>query len=75
MASASEYGTTRPAALTFQAPLRSPVQWIGFWTAVVLPFLLIGLVAAGVATQYPLAVVGLAATNVAAIVAGKDYKQ
>jgi hypothetical protein len=50
-----------------------PVQFLGFWTAVVSPFVLLGLIVAGLALQYPLVLTGLLAANVAGIVLGNGY--
>lgn len=52
-----------------------PVRAIGFWAAVLLPFVLLTLVATGIAQQSPLLLTGLVTANVAALVVGKDYKQ
>jgi hypothetical protein len=52
-----------------------PVRAVGFWTAVLLPFVLLGLIAAGVAQQSPLLFTGLVTANVTALVVGRDYKQ
>lgn len=52
-----------------------PVRAIGFWTAVLLPFVLLALVATGIAQQSPLLLTGLVVANVAALVVGRDYKQ
>jgi hypothetical protein len=55
--------------------LERPVQLIGFWTAVVIPFVLLGLLATGIAQQSPLLLGGLVATNLLGLVVGKDYKR
>jgi len=52
-----------------------PVRFVGFWTAVVVPFVLLGLVATGTAHQSPALLSGLLAANVVGLVLGKDYKR
>lgn len=52
-----------------------PLRAIGFWTAVVLPFVLLTLIATGIAQQSPLLLTGLVTANVTALVVGRDYKQ
>ncbi|MEF8814916.1 MAG: hypothetical protein V5A55_14045 [Halovenus sp.] len=59
-------------------PLRAlelPVRFAGFWTAVVVPFVVLGLFASGAAQQSPRLVVGLLVANVAGLVVGKDYNR
>lgn len=60
-------------------PLRTaieqPVRLLGFWTAVLLPFVLLALVAVGIAQQSPQVFAALVTANVAGLVLGKDYKQ
>ena len=76
MASASRHDIAPQAGVSsLQASLISPVQFLGFWTAVVVPFVLLGLSAAGLATQYPLVLTGLLMANVAGLVLGKGYNQ
>jgi len=52
-----------------------PVRAVGFWSAVVLPFAVIGLLAAGFAQQFPLLLGVLLVANVAALVLGRDYNR
>lgn len=52
-----------------------PLRLLGFWVAIVLPFVLLTLVAAGVAQQSPTLFTGLVTANVAGLVLGKDYKR
>jgi hypothetical protein len=76
MASAPEHDSLpRPDTVSLQASIVSPVQFVAFWTAVLTPFVLLGLVVAGVVTQYPLVSTGLVATNVAGIVLGNGYNR
>jgi hypothetical protein len=51
-----------------------PARIVGFWTAVVLPFVLLALIGLGIAQQSPLLVLGLVTVNVAGLVLGNDYK-
>lgn len=55
--------------------LELPVRATGFWTAVVVPFVLLGLLATGIAPQSPLLLSGLVAANLLGLVLGKDYKR
>lgn len=52
-----------------------PAKFVGFWTAVVVPFVLLGLIASGAAQQSPLLLTGLLGVNVAGLLLGKDYKR
>ncbi len=52
-----------------------PVKFVGFWTAIVGPFVLLGLIGAGMAQQYPLLLAGLLVANLVGLVAGRDYKR
>ena len=54
---------------------RLPVRFVGFWTAVFIPFVLLSLLAIGAAPQSPELLGGLLAANVAGLVLGKDYKR
>jgi hypothetical protein len=51
------------------------IQLIGFWAAVVLPFVLLGLLATSTTQQSPLLLGGLVVTNLLGLVVGKDYKR
>lgn len=55
--------------------LELPVRAAGFWTAVVVPFVLLGLLATGIAQQSPLLLSGLVGANLLGLVLGKDYKR
>lgn len=55
--------------------LEYPVQFIGFWTAVFVPFVILGLVATGVAQQSPAITGGLIAANVIGLVVGNGYNR
>jgi len=77
-ASPSRTGSTvaeQFALQSLQRTLEPALEFAGFWAAVVLPFVTLGLLATGLAGQPPLPPGGLLATNVAALVLGKDYKR
>ncbi len=71
------------AASTLQrigvAPLRRlvrpAVEFIGFWTAVLLPFVLLALIASGLAPQYPELVGSLVVGNLAGLGLGQGYNR
>jgi hypothetical protein len=52
-----------------------PVRFVGFWTAVVTPFVLLSLVALGMTQQSPGLLTALLVVNLAGLVVGKDYKR
>lgn len=58
-----------------RAAVEPPLRALAFWAAVVLPFVLLSLVALGVAQQSPALLTGLVTANVAALVFGKEYNQ
>lgn len=49
------------------------VRVAGFWSAVVLPFILAGLVVTGAAVEYPVAVGMLLAMNVLGLAVGREH--
>lgn len=55
--------------------VRRPLEAVGFWTAVVLPFLYLPLLADGFTGNDPLAFAGLLALNVVALIAGHGYRR
>lgn len=74
MASVSKHEVvSQTGVASLQESLVPPVQFLGFWTAVVVPFMLLGLITAGLATEYPLVLVGLLAVNVVGLVLGKEH--
>jgi hypothetical protein len=60
---------------TLQSAVEYPVRLLGFWSAIVMPFVILSLLATGAAQQSPALVGGLMAANVAALVLGKEYKR
>lgn len=67
--------TARPGVQTVDRAIRPVVQFVGFWTAVVLPFALLALVATGHAAQQPALAGGLVAGNVVGLLLGRGYKR
>ncbi len=63
-----------PAA-SIERVLRSPVQFVGFWAAIVLPFVLVAMLATGQATQHPSLAGGLLASNLAGLLLGRGYNR
>lgn len=56
--------------------LTTPLEVVGFWTAVALPFLYLPLLVAGISTQGELLTfVGLVALNAAALLVGHGHKR
>jgi hypothetical protein len=51
------------------------VRCAGFWTAVLLPFVLLTLLAGGVIVEQPLVAGGLLAANLAGLVVGRTHKR
>lgn len=51
------------------------IRFAGFWTAILVPFVLLAFVAAGVVAQYPLVAGGLLVGNVAGLVLGRNYNR
>lgn len=60
-----------------EAPRRMllPLRFAGFWTAVFIPFVLLGLIVSGTALQSPQLLTVLLCANLFGLVVGKDYKQ
>jgi hypothetical protein len=51
------------------------VRFAGFWSAIAIPFLLLGLVVAGLAAQQAHVFAGLLGANVLALRLGREYKR
>lgn len=62
-------------ASTLRAVVEYPLRMLGFWAAVILPFVLLSLLVVGIAQQSPALVTGLVGANVAALVLGKEYNR
>lgn len=52
-----------------------PVRIAGFWTAVLVPFVLLGMIVSGAAQHSPLLVTGLLTANFVGLVLGRNYKR
>jgi hypothetical protein len=66
----NEYG-----ASTLRTAVEYPFRLLGFWAAIVLPFVLLGLLGAGIAQQSPALLSGLVGANIGALVLGKEYNR
>jgi ABC-type uncharacterized transport system permease subunit len=53
--------------------LAVPVQFVGFWSAVVLPLALFPMLVSGVASEHLVPFTALVAANLLALVVGRDY--
>ena len=74
MSIASKYDTIpRAGTEALRARIASPVQFLGFVTAIVVPFVFISIVALGMAPEHPDVLGGLLLANVVGLVLGKDY--
>lgn len=67
-------GEAKPKEKDIKTVLGYPIQAIGFWTAVVLPFVLLALIVTGIAQQSPLLLTGLVIANVTGLIVGREYK-
>ncbi len=52
-----------------------PVKFIGFWTAVFVPFVLLALIVSGAVLQAPQLFAALLGANLVGLVVGRDYKR
>jgi len=76
MSSISEHDSLPQTGTTvLQQSILRPAQFVGFWTAVLSPFVLLGLIVAGLAAESPLTFFGLVAANVCGIVLGRGYNR
>lgn len=60
---------------TSRRVLGLPVKFIGFWTAVFVPFVLLAFIASGAVLQAPQLFAALLGANLVGLVVGRDYKQ
>lgn len=79
MSSASPFRRSQPARSIlgeqwFQLALR-PVRAAGFWSAVAIPFLLLGLVVTGAAVEHVGLFLGLVAANLVALRVGHTHNR
>jgi len=76
MVRASKYDISPSGGVaSLRESLAPPVRFLGFWTAVVSPFFLLGFVTSGLAAEYPLVLAGLFVANVAGLVLGSGHKR
>lgn len=76
MMRASKYDISPSGSVTsLRESLAPPVRFLGFWTAIVSPFLLLGFVTTGLAAEYPVVVTGLFVANVAGLVLGSNHNR
>lgn len=55
--------------------LRPPAEFVGFWAAVILPFVLLALVASGAAIQHPTVAAALVVGDLVGLHVGRSYKR
>lgn len=81
MSNASPFGSDSAVpqhldrARTIQQRCLPALRFAGFWMAVLLPFVLTGLLASGYVSQYPRLVGGLLALNFLGLVLGRNHNQ
>jgi len=51
------------------------MRFVGFWTAILVPFVLLGLIASGAVLQSPQLFAALLGANLAGLVVGRNYKR
>ncbi|MXR51753.1 hypothetical protein GRX03_09070 [Halovenus sp. WSH3] len=61
--------------ISLRTAVKYPLRALGFWAAVVLPFVLLWLIVSGIAQQSPTILTGVVSANVAALVLGREYKR
>jgi hypothetical protein len=72
----SEHGTERSIDLqSLRAAVGYPLRAASFWSAIALPFVILGLLAAGAAQQSPVLLSGLLAANVVGLVLGRTHNR
>lgn len=67
-----------PTSNVLRDPVRTllaPVQFAGFWSAVLLPLVLFPMLLSGAASEHVVPFVALVATNLVALVAGRNYNR
>jgi hypothetical protein len=82
MSSASPYESDSAVTPRQQTTVRAlqdlclpAVRFAGFWTAILLPFVLLALLVNGALVTQPLVAGGLLAANLAALVVGQGYNR
>jgi hypothetical protein len=51
------------------------IRFVGFWAAVLLPFVLMGLIASGAVVNHPSVVAALFVANMLGLVVGRNYNR
>lgn len=74
-ASPLESQSRHRAQTTPRRVLGLPVKFVGFWTAVFVPFVLLALIASGAVLQAPQLFAALLGANLVGLVVGRDYKR
>jgi len=64
-----------PGVQWLESRLVGSARFAGFWSAVILPFALLGLVASGTAGGRPALLTGLLVVNLVALRLGRGYEQ
>jgi len=60
---------------SLQAAVSYPLRAAGFWSAIALPFVILGLIAVGAAQQSPVLLSGLMTANVVGLVLGRTHNR
>ena len=55
--------------------LELPLRFVGFWTAIFVPFVLLGLILSGAALQSPQLLSALLGANLVGLIVGRNYKR
>ena len=72
----SEPGTERSINLqSLRAAVGYPLRAAGFWSAIALPFVILGLLAVGAVQQSPVLLSGLVAANVVGLIVGRTHNR
>jgi hypothetical protein len=72
----SEHGTERSIDFeSLRAAAGYPLRAAGFWSAIALPFVILGLLAVGAAQQSPVLLSGLLTANVVGLVLGRTHNR
>lgn len=77
MSNASPIGSKSLPRLSAQPrrAIEMPMRFVGFWTAIFVPFVLLGLIASGAVLQSPQLFAALLGANLVGLVVGRNYKR
>lgn len=76
MASASKHTSLpRTGVASIRDTFAPLLQLLGFWVAIIAPFVILGFIIAGVAVENPGLMGGVLVANVVGIVVGKEHGQ